>query len=541
MSRVDSPAEGNFMWSSPPEPRSQAILFPERLDQAIDPDHSIRQFEALLQQLDWQSWESRYHGRLGQPAYHPRVLAGVLLWGMMNRIRSSRALEEALQVRLDFRWLAEGRQIDHTTLSEFRRRHGEELKKVFVQVCLLARELGHLNLSRLGFDGTRVRANNRRSGTRSVESLRQERDELAKKFGESESKAQEEDRSDEEVFQGRSTHAAGSEASGESAEGRQRLQELTSLLKELEQAEAEGASTPNRLPTTDPDARVMPNKEGGHGVNYTPLTLVDIDSGLIVGEGVLNEINEDGAMLPLLQEVKQRHELGENPALLTDHLNGSASNAAGCEAEGVTLYSPTGVDPTTNPALRTDLQQAVPSEQWDRLPMQKKGRIPLQLAKEAFVYDESQDVYYCPMGKALAYKQTTSEQRGRERRVRRSYQSRVEDCQECALRSKCVTAKSGTRSVSREKHEAARQQLIERMATPEAKAIYELRRHPVERPFAMIKQHFGMRQMLLRGLDRVRVEWRWATLAFNLHRLMGLLRNRAGPPPGEVVVEVVAC
>ena len=40
------------------------------------------------------------------------LLAGMILYGLLKRIRTSRALEEALQVRLDFRWLAQGRSID---------------------------------------------------------------------------------------------------------------------------------------------------------------------------------------------------------------------------------------------------------------------------------------------------------------------------------------------------------------------------------------------------------------------------------------------
>ncbi len=52
-----------------------------------------------------------------------------------------------------------------------------------------------------------------------------------------------------------------------------------------------------------------------------------------------------------------------------------------------------------------------------------------------------------------------------------------------------------------------------------------------ERPFAVIKQQFGVRQFLLRGLSRVRTEWRWLATAFNLERLPA--RSRAGPslPP----------
>jgi hypothetical protein len=55
------------------------------------------------------------------------------------------------------------------------------------------------------------------------------------------------------------------------------------------------------------------------------------------------------------------------------------------------------------------------------------------------------------------------------------------------------------------------------------------RREVAERPFAVIKQQFGARLFLLRGLDKVRTEWRWLTTAFNLTRLMSLWPSRAGP------------
>jgi hypothetical protein len=48
----------------------------------------------------------------------------------------------------------------------------------------------------------------------------------------------------------------------------------------------------------------------------------------------------------------------------------------------------------------------------------------------------------------------------------------------------------------------------------------------------LIKQQFGTRKFLLRGLEKVRTEWNWLATAFNLERLISLtLRSRAGPPP----------
>jgi len=87
------------------------------------------------------------------------------------RVRSSRALEEALTCRIDFRWLAEGHTADHTTLSEFRRKFAEPLKGLFVQIGLLAQERDLTSLGRLVFDGTRMRANNRRNRSRTPAEL----------------------------------------------------------------------------------------------------------------------------------------------------------------------------------------------------------------------------------------------------------------------------------------------------------------------------------------------------------------------------------
>ena len=128
-------------WAKPPEYREQQVLFPLKLDEAVPTQHPVRLFDEILGRLDWPSWEAQYHPSLGQPAIHPRVLASILLYGLLNRIRSSRLLERATQMQLDFRWLAHGHAPDHTTLSEFRRKFGDELKNLFVQIGLIAREM----------------------------------------------------------------------------------------------------------------------------------------------------------------------------------------------------------------------------------------------------------------------------------------------------------------------------------------------------------------------------------------------------------------
>ena len=519
-------------WAKAPQQRDQLVLFPTRLDDAVGPDHHVRLLDDILSRLDWTQWEADYNLRRGQPPLHPRILASVILYGLLNRLRSSRALEEALQVRLDFRWLVEGRSIDHTTLSEFRRKNAEALKDTFVQIGMVARQIGCLPLETLAFDGTRKRANNRKTGSRTPDRLREMKQELAEKFAELEAKATAADEQDNVRLGNESAHTL----SKELADVQRRQQQVDAALVELARMEQGEETIPKRLPITDPQSRVTPNKEGGYAPNYTPLATVDVDSGLIVSTDVIANTDEDKYLIPAIQDVQEQFGLDAPPAeMLADSMMATGENLARCEKLRIELFSPLkGQRETDNPALRDDPTQPVAAEDRDRLPMTsvtRKGVKSKQLDKQAFVYDADEDCYWCPEGKSLEYANTTSETRNGRRRIRRRYKVSAETCAACPLRDLCLRDKAKQRTISREQHESHREAHAKKMATDEAKQKYSRRRHPSERPFAVTKQVFGARQFLLRGLDRVKQEWTWLATAFNLTRLIGLIGGGAGPPP----------
>jgi transposase len=513
------------------------VLFPKRLDEAVPVDHPVRLLDVILGQISWTKWEARYHGRLGQPPIHPRVLAGTLLYGLLTRIRSSRCLEDALQVRLDFRWLAEGRSIDHTTLSEFRRKYGAELKDLFVQVGVVARDLGFLSLTTLAFDGTRIRANNRRSGTRTPGRLREMQKELAARFEELEAKIEAQDTQDDEVF----ASAEPCTSRKELADLKRRQEEVAAALAELERVEQAGETVPSRVPLTDPQSRMAPNKEGGFAPNYTPLATVDVHSGLIVSADVIAMTDEDKHLVAAIEEVQEQFGLEKPPSeMLADGMMATGANLAALEEHGIDLYSPITIpELTANPAVRDDPTHPVLEEEWDQLPMKNvsvKGEKRQQLDKAAFIYDEERNCYWCPQGLALEYERTTNEVRNGVHRSRDYYKADAQACTACPLRERCLQGKRKQRRISREPQEHLRQAHARKMATPEAKEKYSRRRHPGERPFAVIKHDFGARRFLLRGLDRVRTEWSWLATAFNLQRLMNLIQSRAGPDTPITVV-----
>ena len=146
-------------WARTPQARGQQVLFATTVDDVIPPEDPVRLFAELLDGFDWSSWEAQYHGHRGKPPIHPRVLAGLWLYGLRRGVRSSRKLEYMAGHNVDFLWLAEGHVPDHSTLSNFRLQFGDPLKELFRHVLRVAMTAGR----RVARRGSTPRRTRRRS------------------------------------------------------------------------------------------------------------------------------------------------------------------------------------------------------------------------------------------------------------------------------------------------------------------------------------------------------------------------------------------
>lgn len=487
------------------------------LNEMVGEDHPVRLFDEILGRMDWSVWEGRYHGRLGQPPIHPRVMAGVILYGMTLRVRSSRALEHLTRTSVDFLWLTCGRSIDHATLCEFRTAFAEELRGLLVQVAELARAMGLVRLNAIGLDGTRIKANSSRQGTASAQALEQKlgvlRGEIDRLFAE----AAEADRAHDDLF------GAWSPTVLPPSLGRKKRR-LKRLEQALAAAQAQDAKRQRRsdspktaacVPVADPESAVLPNKEGGYAPHYAPMAAVDGHRGFIVDASVHADAVESGTTVPTVDRI--RAAFGQTPdVLVADTSHGTGPNLAALADRGMTAYVPVqnAVEASANPARRPDPTQPVAAADWDRLPRNPQTK---KLDKSAFVYDESQDVYRCPMGRTLGYSHSFSQPRTEGTVTYRAYQ--CESCEGCPLRGACAPAREA-RTVCRDEYDGVRQAAQDRLKTAEGQAMYRRRRWICETPFAVIKQAMGVRQFLLRGLAKVSQEWLWTCTAFNVAKLV---------------------
>ena len=91
-------------------------------------------------------------GRLNRP-YEPRMMVKLLIYGYATGMFSSRGIAKKVEEDLAFRMLAAGNFPAHRTICEFRRRHLEDFRKLFVEVIRLAQAMGLANLGKLSIDG----------------------------------------------------------------------------------------------------------------------------------------------------------------------------------------------------------------------------------------------------------------------------------------------------------------------------------------------------------------------------------------------------
>lgn len=508
-------------WAQSPMDRHQVVLFAPTLDQSIADDHSVRLFGETLQSFDFSEWEQMYVRLVGQPPIHPRVLAGCILYGLSLGIRSSRRLEDAAGNRLDFIWLLEGRVPDHATLCKFRTQFGPQIKGLFRQVGRVAMELGLISLNQVMLDGTDARANNSRYATNRRASLEQKLEALDRQVEQLLAETQQQDDAEDELY-GEQSPATLPQPLRNLKTRQDRLRQALENLKKLEEDRRSERKDPAKakapaIPTTDPDARVLPAKQGGYAPAYTAVLATDEQHGFVVDAQVIVGNDEASTVLPAIERIEES--FGRKPkGITTDSGFNTGPNLTALAEQQIEALMPPRQETDAAAAQRPDPAQPVAEADRVQLPIDPQNKV---LDRSAFLYDAAQDHYRCPMGRMLA--RTAADKpynRHGQKGTYQVYQS--VDCSGCPLASRCLRGKSPTRRVCRDEHEPLREAMAARMKSEAGQARYKRRGPVAETAFAVLKAAMNFRQFLLRGIEKVRTEMTWAASAFNLVKLIRL-------------------
>ncbi len=137
------------------------------------PEGDLAHFVSDLvdQALDLSAIYASYEGERGFPPYDPRLMLKLILYGYATGVLSSRKLEQATFRDVAVRMLCAGQHPDFRSIGRFRKRHLHALGDLFVQALRLCAQAGLVRLAGLALDGTKLRANASRHKAMSYERM----------------------------------------------------------------------------------------------------------------------------------------------------------------------------------------------------------------------------------------------------------------------------------------------------------------------------------------------------------------------------------
>lgn len=458
--------------------RSQTVLFPERLDDWIHEDSTVRVVDTFVDELDLKKlgFGRAEPSAIGRPGYHPATLLKIYVYGYLNRVQSSRRLETEAQRNLELIWLTGRLAPDFKTIADFRRDNGDAIRKVCKEFVLLCRRLKLFADGIVAIDGSKFKAVNNRDKNftdRKLQARIEQLEDSIKRY------LAELDRSDRDpalVLPSRVNHL------------KDKIAKVKQQVKALEEiGEQMKASEDGQISLTDPDARSMATSGRGTGiVGYNVQTAVDAKHHLIVAHEATN-VGHDRDALADMAKLAQAATGSRDLIALADRGYYEGHEILKCEEAGIAVVVP---KPLTSNNLADGL-----------------------FDKRDFVYDAQRNEYRCPAGQIAKHRFTIVEQG----KTQHKYWS--SSCPQCPMKPKCT--KGTNRRISRWEHEGVLDMVQARLdGAPEAA---RLRRQTVEHVFGTLKGWMGSSHFLTRTLPRVRTEMSLQVLAYNLKRTIKVL------------------
>ncbi len=419
--------------------REQMWLLPPTLDELLPLDHPARfvaEFVDALDRQDWAEMDVDPEGDpLGAPAYHPRALLCVWLYGFMTNVRSCRKLEAACRDQIPYLWLTGWQHPDHNTLWRFYKAHRQAMRSLFKRTVRTAVSLELVDLAVQAVDGTKMHANAAKVKSKDADQLRELLDQVEKAIADLEAQNQ------------------GGE-DGAPARLPEKLAEQETLRQRVRQAmeELPQRERPNRykrtfrINLTDMDARAMRTREGvvpGYNAQavVSPLSPGGGISGMLVtAVDVVDEANDAARLVPMV-DLAEEITGAKVPMTLADAGYFSGKHVVEFQQRGQQVVMPDMARPTGHP-----------------------------YHKDQFTYDESDDSYICPHGQRLPH--AGFKDRKVKARLYRMDKQSASVCRECPAFGVCTKNALHGRTLQINPNDRALRQHRAWMATSEAQRAY---------------------------------------------------------------------
>lgn len=508
-----------------------AVQIPIRLETVIKNNVLVQVVNEVVDRIDLRELSVYYTGK-GCPPYHPLMMIKVWVYGFCNKIYTTRPLARKIREDLCFMWLAGGQQPNFKTLSEFRgNRMKGMIEGIFKEVLYYLLEKGYIDLKDLYVDGSKWAANAgkykitwRKNTERykgwveeRIEGLLQQISELQRaedaEYGLSDLKCCGEQEAltlrlnsselGQTIVQVNDLvqQQAGKKEARKMKSLANQLNKERDKLKKYEKQE-ELLGNRNSFSSTDPDATGMRMKDDTLRPGYNPQ--ITTSNQFIVNASIHQNASDSVTFPSHVAKMEERvaEKMGADwqPDWTTDAGYGSEEN-----------YE-----------LLADKQMGAYLK-YPSFHAEQSGKIKERLYhKYNWQYEEKGDYFVCPQGVKLPFLEY------RELVNKNGYQQQLkvyesEGCQGCPVFEACRGQKASKTTNRRiqvnenlEAHRAKAKELLQSEAGKEKRSK---RGTEVETPFGDIKFNMGHERFILRGLEKVNIEFLLLSIAHNLRKV----------------------
>jgi transposase len=467
--------------------RNQQLLFPPSIDDYVDENNSVRAIDAYVELLDLtklQFCNTRKSDRVdGQKAYSPKLMLKIYIYGYLNKIRSSRALEKECRRNLELIWLTQNLKPSYHTIADFRKNNPKALKQVFKEFVLLCKNINLIGDGLKAVDGAFLRANASKNQLIMKKSIGRD---LLKVKQDIEQYLQSLEYADKETQPSNIINKLPKDL----RKLKYKQEELTKNLKFLEE------KSKTQYNRTDPDASLM-RKPAHHLMAYNSQIVVDEKFKFIIATDISSKGNDTQELHKMAKESKENLGLKkeDNLDIVADTGYYSSKEFKRCEEDNINAIVP-----------RAKISQV----------QKDKGKF----TREEFIYDKELDCYICPNKQHLNKRVIPQIKNDK---INFIYTGASSLCKSCPLKDKCISTQTPYKQIYRWEHEYIIEQHNKKMQTDAAKKIVKKRGSLVEHPFGTIKRNLGWDHFLVRSKEKVSGENALIMFSYNFKRLLNLI------------------
>lgn len=505
------------------------LMIPMEWKNLIEKDDVVFVVNDIIEKMNIEKILETY-SPLGRDSYNPKMLLKILMYGYIRKRYSSRLMEDAVKNDIKFIWLAGGNKPTRNVINEFRKdKMSLIIEDVFTEILIILENKGYINSEEYFEDGTKIEANANKYTfvwkksiqkykarlqekvhelMKEIDNLNEEED---KKYPQKEEKKPEDITEEElEEFARKLSKKLDNRPEKEKTkEEKKEERKIKRIIKKINtefkprlrkyntDLEIMGENR-NSYSKTDHDATFMRMKED-HMRNGQLKPGYNVQVGncndFIVNWSIHQDRNDNGTMIPHLEKYKRL--TGKMPKRIgADSGYGNQENYEYLKKNGIKIY-------VKYPLFHKEEKKSFKAKKYNWQNME---------------YDRNKNEFTCPNEKKLKYKYTKREKTGT------GYPQKIriyecEDCRKCRHKGECTKAKGNRKIQFNKKLWLIKKEVKKNLLSKKGIEMRGKRAEYSERVFGQIKWNMGFKRFLLRGLEKVNIEWGLLCLAFDIKKM----------------------